>query len=400
MVRFTVTLMIVALFVAGASAQPAAIDISSAFNFDAVASQTELDTALAWHTAGMGDGTDYTLMTVFGETGTGDFHKGADHNFINPYSAYAYLADGTAAGLDTTVTTPYGTYTLGAFEGNQDLAALSLGSNAVRMGTLRGKYETDVDASATVTIGLAAGDQAMYSSINLLMTGISDGAITKDNYGVDVPKKRAWTRVTAHYGDGTSEQVWESPKGGSYTHTNDVTYDIAGGIPIGTGFVDAGLTDPDVLAAVWDPAYIASFNTVQVATIRTHTPGGGTIESPRYSASAAADMFMYDVGGGIAVDPAKTLTAVEILVTNEINTWASGYVEGDNINVYAMVATPAGGTPVLQADFDGNGEVDLDDFVILKGNFGIGTTHAEGDADGNGAVDLDDFVILKTEFGT
>ena len=60
--------------------------------------------------------------------------------------------------------------------------------------------------------------------------------------------------------------------------------------------------------------------------------------------------------------------------------------------------TPLG--PTLQADFDGDGDVDLDDFVILKQNFGIGTTHAEGDADGNGAVDLDDFVILKQEFGS
>ena len=57
------------------------------------------------------------------------------------------------------------------------------------------------------------------------------------------------------------------------------------------------------------------------------------------------------------------------------------------------------GGAACQADFDGDGDVDLDDFVILKTNFGTGTTHAEGDADGDGDVDLDDFVILKTEFG-
>jgi len=60
--------------------------------------------------------------------------------------------------------------------------------------------------------------------------------------------------------------------------------------------------------------------------------------------------------------------------------------------------TPAG--PTLQADFDGDGDVDLDDFVILKNHFGTGTTHAEGDADLDGDVDLDDFVILKNEFGS
>jgi len=52
-----------------------------------------------------------------------------------------------------------------------------------------------------------------------------------------------------------------------------------------------------------------------------------------------------------------------------------------------------------RADFDGDCDVDLDDFVILKSHFGTGTTHAQGDADGDLDVDLDDFVILKQEFG-
>ncbi len=52
---------------------------------------------------------------------------------------------------------------------------------------------------------------------------------------------------------------------------------------------------------------------------------------------------------------------------------------------------------VLYADFDADGDVDLDDFQTLMSNFGTGTTHAEGDA--NGDVDLDDFVILKATFG-
>ncbi|NLF30026.1 MAG: polysaccharide deacetylase family protein [Planctomycetes bacterium] len=60
--------------------------------------------------------------------------------------------------------------------------------------------------------------------------------------------------------------------------------------------------------------------------------------------------------------------------------------------------TPA---PANSADFDGDGDVDLDDFVILKTNFGTpaGATAAEGDADGDGDVDLDDFVVLKNNFG-
>ncbi len=53
-------------------------------------------------------------------------------------------------------------------------------------------------------------------------------------------------------------------------------------------------------------------------------------------------------------------------------------------------------------DADGDGDVDLDDFAILKVNFGTseGADCSMGDFDGDGDVDLDDFALLKTNFGT
>lgn len=54
---------------------------------------------------------------------------------------------------------------------------------------------------------------------------------------------------------------------------------------------------------------------------------------------------------------------------------------------------------LLSADFDADGDVDLDDFATLKNNFAAGSTFAEGDADGNGYVDLGDFAALKQRFG-
>ncbi|NLF32536.1 MAG: hypothetical protein GX591_16805 [Planctomycetes bacterium] len=55
----------------------------------------------------------------------------------------------------------------------------------------------------------------------------------------------------------------------------------------------------------------------------------------------------------------------------------------------------------IPGDADGDGDVDLDDFVILKQNFGLApASRGQGDFDGDEDVDLDDFVILKQNFGT
>ena len=56
---------------------------------------------------------------------------------------------------------------------------------------------------------------------------------------------------------------------------------------------------------------------------------------------------------------------------------------------------------LLEGDVDGDGDVDLTDFNLLKDNFGIseGATRGEGDLDGDGDVDLTDFNILKDNFG-
>ncbi|MFW6153667.1 MAG: right-handed parallel beta-helix repeat-containing protein [Planctomycetota bacterium] len=73
-------------------------------------------------------------------------------------------------------------------------------------------------------------------------------------------------------------------------------------------------------------------------------------------------------------------------------------VHYDNIRVDVLAKTAA--TP---GDCDGDGDVDLDDFVILKSNFGrtgVIAGAAEGDLDGDGDVDLDDFAILKQNFGS
>ncbi len=63
--------------------------------------------------------------------------------------------------------------------------------------------------------------------------------------------------------------------------------------------------------------------------------------------------------------------------------------------LWVQLAEPA----PIPGDANLDGVVDLDDFFILKSNFGTGTTWAEGDFDGNGSVTLVDFGILKNNFG-
>ena len=67
---------------------------------------------------------------------------------------------------------------------------------------------------------------------------------------------------------------------------------------------------------------------------------------------------------------------------------------------YDLVGFRVARIPDPTGDADGDGDVDLDDFVILKNEFGSAPPPAlRADFDGDGDVDLDDFVILKNNFG-
>ena len=56
---------------------------------------------------------------------------------------------------------------------------------------------------------------------------------------------------------------------------------------------------------------------------------------------------------------------------------------------------------LITADFDGDDDVDYDDYNRWVANWGIssGATHAQGDADHDGSVDNDDFLIWQKQFG-
>ncbi|MFO0897237.1 MAG: dockerin type I domain-containing protein [Pirellulales bacterium] len=53
----------------------------------------------------------------------------------------------------------------------------------------------------------------------------------------------------------------------------------------------------------------------------------------------------------------------------------------------------------LAGDANGDGQVDLGDFGILKDHFGNAGGNSEGDSNGDGQIDLSDFGLLKRNFG-
>ena len=56
----------------------------------------------------------------------------------------------------------------------------------------------------------------------------------------------------------------------------------------------------------------------------------------------------------------------------------------------------------ISGDFDGDEDVDGDDFLVWQSGFGItdGATFSDGDGDADGDVDGDDFLIWQSQFGT
>lgn len=69
------------------------------------------------------------------------------------------------------------------------------------------------------------------------------------------------------------------------------------------------------------------------------------------------------------------------------------------IGALAAGADPSNLPEFNPADITLDGVVNIDDYTILRDNFGTGTSFEQGDIDGNGRVDGVDFRILKNNFG-
>lgn len=87
-------------------------------------------------------------------------------------------------------------------------------------------------------------------------------------------------------------------------------------------------------------------------------------------------------------------------LVDEVAIWNRALSVGEITQLYQDGRGLSIRAPTTRGDANGDGTVDLEDFGILKANFGSGATLAEGDFDGNGQVDLADFGVLKANFGT
>ncbi len=112
-----------------------------------------------------------------------------------------------------------------------------------------------------------------------------------------------------------------------------------------------------------------------------------------YQGSVENLKFFADPYPPAPATPVETQTYIESIAVNN-SAWVTDRPTENDGTPWNLSACNPG-------DADGDGDVDLDDFVILKNNFGTaaGATCAEGDFDGDGDVDLDDFVLLKNNFG-
>lgn len=72
----------------------------------------------------------------------------------------------------------------------------------------------------------------------------------------------------------------------------------------------------------------------------------------------------------------------------------SDFLSDSEIQAIFNAVTPVNDDP----DFDGDGDVDLADLMILQRGFGVGSTQSEGDADGNGVIDAADLAIWEGAF--
>jgi len=242
----------------------------------------------------------------------------------------------------------------------------------------------DMGAFETAELSADAGPDRLIANLGGDMTE----TVTLDGSGSEAPYSTItgylWTEGATVLGVGETIMV-DLPVGDhtitltvyddrSLTNSDTVLISVAD-ILIADAGPDQLLTDDDG----------DGYAVVQLDGTSSSDPGGNI-----------TNYLWTDAGGGLIGMEAVTFTALPVGVhtlTLKVTTGA-GEQATDTV---VITLEPA----QMPGDADSDGDVDLDDFVILKTHFGqtTGVVWSDGDFDGDGDVDLDDFVILKANFG-
>jgi len=271
-----------------------------------------------------------------------------------------------------------------------------------------------------------SGDRFFFND-NIFFAGTDAGA-----YGVD------WTVHTAftsdynlfYTADGIREVVGHAPPS---WYADLVTFQAASGLEANSAYGNPQFVNAPVSQHLVDAYQLVSFTPTRVymvvadmhglavgdhieldwdGVVRTITAlGGDYIEfdppKPSVVTFKAGVVINWKTNTDYTMDlsPAAGSPAIGLATgggdcgsTIDIPDFRTADFDGDGVcDVPRWGAAPA----AKPGDADGDGDVDLDDFVILKSNFGQDPlVDDRADFDNDGDVDLDDFVILKSNFGT
>jgi hypothetical protein len=179
----------------------------------------------------------------------------------------------------------------------------------------------------------------------------------------------------------------------SFTATFDGEQWRDGGVAVAT-------TLPSAQTMVVEYGFGATFETVATWT------------APGAAFDFTSPIFVVATNTGVALDgndaanrtAGKGGTVSDVLWEPAATLWIRWTEKNDPSNDHALAidnfSLSTGAGPGINANFDGVGGVNGNDFLIWQQGLGSGTTLAQGDSDGNGAVDATDLANWKSQFGT
>ena len=188
----------------------------------------------------------------------------------------------------------------------------------------------------------------------------------------------------------TGDNVYGYNLNGQYTNNMPETYLTAGPLDL-SDYTQLTLSFYRWLGienSIFDNASVRISNDgVNWTTIWQHS--GGSFTENQWS------FHEYDISA--VADEQSTVYIRWVMGTTDSSVTFCGW-NIDDIRIVGANINPA---PTCPGDINGDGFTNLDDFIILAGNFGAtsGATLAQGDLNGDGAVNLDDFIILAGDFG-